>query len=301
MVRRPSPSLLRPAVLLALAVLVAPALLAAATHNFGHRLAVTGRVVDAEGFPVAGAGMTIELQGLDLGSPESTACRSNPCPTRTAASGDYRVFWHAHGQGRGASGTVVVTVGNTTESVPYDVALRWAAVHVRLDEVREDQRDPDTVAAWNRTYTVAGRLWQEKGGLPDRQTTWVDGNTLNRVAVNVTLVLPDGSEVSDRVTTNNYGDFRTTLQADAPFESGTVRIEAQGKTETFPVDPTRRTTIQAVRFPPPPQEPADYTVPLILLGGVGGAIALYFGGKKLKQQREVAKARERSSRKRSNK
>lgn len=279
-------------------LLLLPTLQVAATHNYGHRLYVIGRVIDAEGLPVAGAQMTVELRGLDLGAPERPGCFQNPCPTQTSATGDYQVLWHAHGIGRG--GEAVVTVGNKTVTAQFDDDLRWTVVNVQLDE-DVDQHDPQTVAQWNRTYTVAGRLWQARGGLPDAQTTWVDGDVLTRTRVNVTLVLPDGTELTESVTTDNYGDYRAQFAADEAFEAGTVRIEAAGTTDEVGVDATRRASIQATMIPPPPQEAADFTVPLIIVGGIGGAIALYFGGQKLKQKREVERARKKSSRKRANK
>lgn len=287
----------RTALLIAILLLV-PALSVVATHNFGHRLVVLGRVVDAEGFPVANERVQVELEGLDLGTPEASACRNNPCTTQTGATGDFRVFWHAHGIGE--SGTARLTVAGQTFEAAYDTGLRWTPVNAQLSE-DVDSHDQGTVEKWNRTYSVQGRVWQERGGVPDAETTWVDGNVRTQVPVNITLTLPDGTVLNQTVTTTNYGDFFAQFEADEPFETAQIEVETEGQTVEPSFSSTYRATTTAVKIPPPPEEPFDWVPIIVVVALVGGAGGLYFGGRKLKEKREMDKARQRSTRKRANK
>lgn len=287
----------RTTLLIAILLLV-PALSVVATHNFGHRLVVLGRLVDAEGLPVANEQVEVELEGLDLGTPEASACRSNPCPTQTGATGDFRVFWHAHGIGDG--GTVRLTAAGQTFEKPFDSMLRWTPIQGQLaDDV--DNHDQATVERWNRTYSVQGRVFQERGGVPDAETTWVDGNVRAQVPVNITLTLPDGTVLNETVTTTNYGDFFARFEADRPFETAEIEIETEGQTVEPSFSSTHRATTTAVKIPPPPEEPFDWVPVIVIVALVGGAGGLYFGGRKLKEKREMDRARQRSTRKRANK
>lgn len=284
-------------IVLTIALLVAPALIAAATHNFGHRLVIMGRVVDSRGLPVSNEQVEVEIKGFTLGAPEDTACRSNPCRTTTGPSGDYRVFWHAHGIGD--SGDAILRVRGQEFTDTYRTELRWTPVN---GQIRESVPPASGAAQdWNRTYTVQGRVFQLGGGIPDAETSWVDGDVQIRTPVNITFTFPNGTTVVRNVTTSNYGDFFAQIRGTENFTNGQIQVETLGETYDLDFDPTYRTTIAELRIPPPPKEPFDPVPIIIVVAIVGGLGGLYFGGRKLKEKRDLKKARQRSGRKRANK
>lgn len=297
-------------ILLIVLMLVAPAMIAAATHNFGHRLYVVGRVIDADGLPVPGADLQGEIEGLDIQLNEGP-CRSNPCPTSTDALGDYgqQLYWHAHGIGD--SGTARITVEDQTFTASYDTDHRWTVLNAQLDTTVD--HDNATLDRWERSYTVRGRLWVDDGGIPDAETTWVEGNVPGcmqeygggqrcvPVPVNVTLDLDDGSQLEESIqTAAGYGDFQVTLEADEPFLGGQATVTAGGQEWSFDLDMQHRTTTRVFELPAP--EGTGFPV-VPVLGGIGlvaGGIGAYVGIQRWQDRREMKRAREQSGRKRSN-
>lgn len=297
-------------ILLVVLMLVAPAMIAAATHNFGHRLYIVGRVLDADGLPVSNADLQGEIEGLDVQLNEGP-CRSNPCPTSTDGLGDYgsQLYWHAHGIG--SSGTARITVEGQTFTADYDTDRRWTVLDARLDTTVD--HDNETLDRWERSYRVGGRLWVDGGGLPDSQTTWVEGNVPGcmeaygggrqcvPVPVNVTLTLDDGRTLNRSTrTATGYGDFHVTFEADEPITGGEATVSAAGETFSFPLDTETRATTRVYELPGPDEGDFPW---LILGGGVGvvaAGVAGYVGIQRWKDKRELEKARERSGRKRSN-
>lgn len=317
-------------ILLVVIMLVAPAMIAGATHNFGHRLYILGRVLDADGLPVVDAEIEGEIQGLTVEANEGP-CRSNPCsqsvgeaarprqpvPLKTGALGDYAVsdygrdhlYWHAHGIT--GSGTARITVEGETFTTAYDTERRWTVLNARLDTTVEQSNE--TIERWERSYTVRGRLWVPEGGLPDQQTTWVEGNVPGcmeeyggqqrcvSVPVNVTLDLDDGRQLEESTqTAAGYGDFWLDIEADEPITGGTATVAAGGEEWSFGLDMERRATTRVFELPTPEGEGFPVVPVVAGVGAVAGGFGLYIGYQRWQDKREMQKARERSGRKRSN-
>lgn len=297
-------------ILLIVLMLVAPAMIATATHNFGHRLYIVGRVLDADGLPVPDADLQGEIEGLDIQLNEGP-CRSNPCATTTNSRGDYgqQLYWHAHGIGD--SGTARITVEGQTFQTAYDTDHRWTVLNAQLDTTVD--HDNATLDRWERSYTVRGRLWVPDGGLPDQGTTWVEGNVpgcreeygaRNRcvpVRVNVTLDLDDGRRIEESTqTAAGYGDFQVPFEADEPITGGEATVAAGGETWTFSLDMQTRSTTRVFELPTPEGEGFPVVPVIAGAGVVAGGFGLYVGYQRWQERRELKRARERSDRKRSN-
>lgn len=316
-------------ILLVVVMLVAPAMLAGATHNFGHRLYILGRVIDANGLPVSDVQIEGEIQGLEVETNEGP-CRTNPCtqsvgetqpqqpvPLKTDQLGDYAVsdygrdhlYWHAHGIDE--DGTAEITVEGETFSAPYDTERRWTVINAQLSKTVP--HDNATVERWERSYTIRGRLWVPDGGLPGSGTTWVEGNVPGcmeeygggqrclPVPVNITLDLDDGRQLEETTqTAAGYGDFWTTIEADEPILGGQATVTAGGQEWSFNLDMQRRATIRVFELPAP--ESAGFPI-VPVLGGIGlvaGGVGAYVGIQRWQDRREMQRAREQSGRKRSN-
>lgn len=298
-------------ILLVAVLLVAPAALVAATHNFGHRLYVVGQLVDADGYPIAETQIQGELEGIEPELNEGP-CRQNPCPTQTDQHGHYgsRLYWHAHGVGE--SGTAMVHVLGETHETDYDTTHRFTALNAQLDQTVN--HSASTWERFNRTYVVHGMLWVPGGAPPGQGTTWPSGsppgcqpehrvrNRCGPVNVNVTLELPDGTTLNRSTqTAAGYGIFRVTFQANQTIDAGTGSIHAVGESWSFDVDPVHQGTVAVWELPESGGLDDFPIVPLLGAGGIiAGGVGLYVGVQKWKSKRELDKAREESSRKRAN-
>lgn len=300
----------RRVLLIALAV-VASAALVQATHNFGHRLYIVGQTVDADGYPLANTRLEGELEGLQPELNEGP-CRSNPCQTQTDARGHFgqNLYWHGHGIGE--SGTAIVRVGGESFQGPFDTDTRFTVVNAQLSTTVN--HSASTWQSFNRSYVVHGMLFVPGGNPPDSQTTWPSGSPPgcqpeNRVSgrcgpvtVNVTLELTDGTTLEQSTRTNpGYGIFRVNFEANQSITGGTGTIEALDESWSFDVDPTYQATSGVWKFEEQGGLDEFPVVPiLVVVGLIGGGGALYVGAQKWRSKRELERAREESSRKRSN-
>lgn len=291
-------------------MLVAPAMTAAAIHNFGHRLYVVGQVLDADGLPVSNAEVEGELSPFQYTEPEGP-CRSNPCSTSTDALGNYgqQLFWHAHGLD--SSITAEIRVEGESFSTSYDLEHRWTVLNAQLSKTVP--HDNKTLDRWERSYTIRGRLWVDGGGVPDSGTGWTEGNVPGcmeeygagqrcvSVPVNVTLETSDGRTLTRSTeTAAGYGDFSVTVTADEPIAGGTATVAAGGEEWSFDLDMQRRATTRVFDLPTPEGEGFPVVPVVAGVGVVAGGFGLYIGYQRWQEKRELERARERSGRKRSN-
>lgn len=269
----------------AVSILAVPAL---ASHNYRHRFYVVGRVVDADGHPVASEEVSADLKSIELAAPEGKCYRSSPqrdpCTVRTSGKGDYVAWWHQESDLR--DGEVVVSVKGQSVTVKPDQDLRWAIANLQLD--RAIDHDPGNLQGWNASYRVRGRLWDAQGDVVQQGT------------VDVTLALSDGGDLTRSVQTDRFGDFQAEFSANRTFDSGQVIVRAEGVERTFGIDGTYRASYEGVVIPEPPFDPTSLLIVLVpvglILGGAGG----YIGYRRLKERQELKRAWEESDRKRAN-
>ncbi len=223
--------------LVAVAFLTLVAAPAFADHAFTHRYVVTGRLIDAEGEPVSGARVTVEIApGLARDAPgcasperDSTA---PPNATRTTREGDFLVCLHAHALP--STAVVRTNVSGEIDVRSVDLVKRVTVLHHRLGSA-SPLKDAGAVQFFAHRVVVTGRVFEETS------PTLVEGQPAQGVArsgetVNVTLAFNEDRVLFEDVFSDGFGDYRVEFTADEPVRSGTVTASAIGVNATRDVD-----------------------------------------------------------------
>lgn len=223
----------RAALVLLLVLLLAP--LARADHVYSHRYIVLGRVLDAQGAPVANVRVALGFENMtpeggcnDQPGTETEAYGKTQTRPTTNALGEFTFCVHTHvitpmhhAEGllrvADAEGRALVEV-----RFPLDPDFRISYVLARLPDASPgaDAHALDAVA------TLAGRAWRFGPTLVEAVP--VNGTTVNRAPVNITFH-HDGMDETIRTTTNNYGDFAWRANVTSPVRDGSVDVEILGR------------------------------------------------------------------------
>jgi hypothetical protein len=216
-----------------LALVFALALPASADHVYSHRVVIEGRVVGADGLPIAGRDVNVTFEGDVLGEP----CSMHQ--NVTDASGDFWFCYHKHGVLPNT--TVQVRTGNVTDVRPVDRDLRHMTFLLR-DEDATGVAPP----AWNGSFLVAGRVW--RSGLVDLEGVDVSGIVLAHELVTVTLVSDVGNETRQAFT-DKYGDYWVNLTA---RPDAMVLVQGAGQVVPVRLDPVfHRSAVDLLTSPAP--------------------------------------------------
>lgn len=232
--------------LLGLATLLAP--LAASDHVFSHRLVVTGRVLGADGAPVAGAPINVTFDGVAVGG---------QCLQRedgvTSETGDFTLCRHAHDlPGRDVVAHVRVQ-GETFDAV-VDPVTRRVAMHLVLDEP-STSRDIGGERLFNRTVRVEGRLML----LGDVNVEGVDVNAspIFGREIDARIVTANGIVVvRGNDTTNDQGDYAVVLETTQLPDDARVEVRYGDDLRNVTLDPRiRRADVDVLIDPRADAEP----------------------------------------------
>lgn len=295
--------------LLAMLSLAALAPLAAADHAYSHRYIVFGRVVDAENNPVPG--LTVDLGYEKPFTPEGP-CANQPgtgtdawASTQTSpitnSFGEFFFCFHAHSMSRTTPGVGIISIDalGIEERFEFDGYMRYSVVPIRLASAHPEANE----TAFQTTYTVQGRAWEDAGTDIRVEGVRVYGDTLHNQPVEITFAYNGKEPVTLNTTTNNYGDFAVRVPVTERPTSGTVTMKIRN--ETFTQDVDGETGVTAFRAEV--EKPNDPFLAKALIG-VGIAAAVVVGGgavwyttNKVRASREERIARERSDRRRANK
>lgn len=286
---------------------------AAADHTYSHRYIVFGRVVDANDNPVQG--VTVDLGYKDF-EPDGACVRQPNTETEafgetttkpvTNQYGEFTFCFHTHSMSRALPGTGILRVPDPADPTAslveqefrLDPYTRHSFQLLRLDEP-SDAANPDVLES---AYTIQGNAWRSAGGETYLDSVRVFGLALENAPVNITFTYNGREPVTLNATTNGYGDFAIRVPVEERPTTGEVTIEVANETFTEPVNPYGVTAF-AVEL----EEQDDPFVQKFLLGAgivlgiavVGGAA--WYGGRKMKENREESLVRERSQRKRAKK
>lgn len=217
--------------------------LAGAEHVYSHRFLVEGRVVGANGLPLAGIEVRVDAPEARL----AQACGEGHRNV-TDANGDFAFCYHRHEMTQ--EGSVTVTAGDATSSRPIDIELR-RMVFLLLDPARNGTATRD----WGTRYQVDGRVWERD---PQQiEGVLVEGAPYTDELVNVTLIR--GSDVATpfHVRTDGFGTYRVTfylVEEEFP-ENVQLRVTARNATMRALLDPTFHRMTVDVRLPIVAQEP----------------------------------------------
>jgi hypothetical protein len=284
------------AVLILLTVgLAAPAL---ADHVYSHRYLTYGRVVDKDGLPVKGASVKIELLNFDL---NLGYCGQDSVLITTDELGNFYQCNHIDTSIPGGA-EVKVTVEGVTQTQKANANERESFFVIQLD--RNATVDPATLAKWSRHYSVRGVVWKQIIGRTSLEQISVNGLTAGNVSVDVRLDYNGKTLYGHTRTSREYGWYLVEFDnlTEAP-KTGTVTVTSEGVTVTTPIDPVGRYSHVLVDLP---RELAGYIKWTGIIGGTIVGLAVVGGGgawawSRYSDARDIARARERTTRKRANK
>lgn len=290
-----------PLVPLALALALALALVVpsvVADHAYSHRYLVYGRVVDSEGNAVPNVTVLVETRKFHP-NPEGCESRDGSATdafgrmdTRPVTNefGEFFYCYHEHGMSRPEPGEATVSIPSLGyfTNITFDPYLRESIVPIVLDAPH-----PNATRKLDSTFTVSGRVWEPhpKGVQLEGNTVW--GLTLVGSQINITLTLPDGTNVTNTTWSNDYGDFAVRLPVASRVTAGTVRIDTFGNytiNDTKSVDAKMGMTIFQTKLPEgaPSAARSIATIVALSLGAVIVVVALLLGGRALVKRRANA-------------
>jgi hypothetical protein len=291
--------------ILAVAGLLLAAVPVAADHVYSHRYLVYGTVVDAEGNPVEGVQVDVDLspfRDFEGPCPQEQSGGTGRQQTTTDAVGRYWYCGHVHSSGSTEQRFTVTAAGNE-KTVTSNPDHRRSQVNIQLDATAQDSQGD--VESFDSSYRLRGIAWK-----PD--DTRLAGHSVNGIAlsyepVNATIELSDGTtyegtfvnspfnspqynrqlrEPRDNVT-DRYGDFLfqwTNLPED--ISGAQVTVTSGDQTTTQDVDTAYRHSTAAVEFP---GEGLNLSVLWILGGLIVLGVAGYFGYEPAKERWEEYK------------
>lgn len=205
-------------------LLLAPAIAAQAgdAPPFAARYFVDGRLVGANGLPIPGQEIVIEVSGEELATP----CAGGHANV-TDEWGDFRFCWEHRAIRSGAR--MNVTAGGARATVALDATFRRAYL-----PMQDGTTDGIAPPSWETTYHVTGRAW--RAGPVEIDGVRMIGEAVPGLPVNLTLATPAGNE-TQRGITDPYGDFTFTLIAPDALNSSAV-VELGGHERTILLDMT---------------------------------------------------------------
>lgn len=235
---------------LALAALLAMPLVAA-DHVYSHQYRVFGRVMDADGDPVEGALVFIEIKKTQ---------QPDRISFKTDCLGDYGFAANEHFHTHGISTVAELQVSVFDPSDPSPLAERTVtiergprATHLdwKLDRVGNLTTSAECRATVDRELFVMGRLWNSTketrledvtvfGEIPGScQRVGQTEIRCQEVQVEVTV---DGRRMNSTAWSNNYGDYFTRFDVGA-WESAKVKATWLDRTVEVDADPFFRTAV----------------------------------------------------------
>lgn len=199
---------------LALAACWAP--LAGADHVFSHRTYVVGRVVDADGLPVADAPVSVAFDHLV----PSGACYDQRS-SRTGPQGDFQLCYHTHAWN---ATNATVRVAGAEATVAVDPVLRKVSLLLQAPAPAA-AHDLTGVRVFNRTFHVEGRVGTHEAQVVREEGVPVFGLPVAGRNVTVRLVA-DGRDLAEaNATTDEMGDYAVDLDVAQLPPGARVRVE----------------------------------------------------------------------------
>lgn len=224
----------------AAAALLASAQGALAEHVYAHRYLLSGRILDADGDPVAGLAIPFGFTGFSGGD----LCDGvKPLPI-TNAYGDFSYCFHLHDLDPGDEISFGVKAGEVRR--PVNLLTRWTHENVRAKNASLGVEPPED---FQRVYWLSGKVWQETA--PGRfDGVFVQGVALAGVNVTVTARNePSNETVVANSTTDEYGEYAVRLRFANNVTYGHVTIAAKNRSLEMPLDAFFMTYRQDLRLP----------------------------------------------------
>lgn len=237
---------------------LAPAV--AADHVYTHRYFVLGRIVDADGEPVAGGNVTVDLPGAPMGP----CAGAPPDPrgfrvARTGPEGDFAFCFHTHGFEEGQQ--VVVNASGELVTLPVDADTRKTVLLHRLS-TPSALKDAGGVQFFPFRYAVLGRLWNASGPVL-LENVKGNGTPLADAEVTATLTVAGSETVARTVRSDAWGDYAITFQLGKAAREGTIRVAMAGADARVPLDAVFRASVVDLAIAPaaPVEGPTAQAVP----------------------------------------
>ena len=284
---------------------------AQATHEWGHRYMMFGRVLDSEGNPAARIPVRITVETTLPTDPwmiVPTDCNGlyysletsgNPSNGNGLEGG--RMHIHNSAMPRNADYTLSTDYGSKTGKIRSE--LKFSVVNLQLDtpvpaqaECADGSRLP-----WTDRYVVAGHVQRDLGSeRKDVQTLRIESQGVNLPEyVTVTLDTTNNGTVNQTIEIGPYGDYFAFFENVSVAQGARVTTTHEGHTRTGQTDTKYRLTEINVVID---ERPGAKT--LLILGGVVavGAIGVgaFYAASALRRNIDTKRAIAGSTRKRAN-
>jgi len=220
------------------AILLAGLPVVGADHVYSHRYVFEGRVVGADGLPLAGEVVEFYAEGDDF----LDACSDTTQQAVTDQWGDFRFCFHKHDLG--STTGVGVRVAGHDYPKPLDTAFRRSVVFIEIEE-----RNGTAPPAWNTTYRFGGKVWQGTGPR-SLEGVEVFGIARADMPVNVTVSVDGVEQEAFATVTDGYGDFDVEIVTNASVDNVTVSFEAGGTDHLAQPSASHHRTTVGLFLPP---------------------------------------------------
>ncbi len=286
--------------LLLLALLFVP--VAEATHQWGHRYMIYGRILDADGDPVQHRPVAITVDTTKKTDPRMTVLtdcdglyysykeNANPAEGDLGLEGG---VMHIHKWELPSSGKWKVSTEFGSKRGQVRPEMHRSTVNLQVDEDVPAAPECPAGTDWRKTYVVEGRLQEIDGKNRLDKMTMSGGGLEYRVFA--TIETTNGTMTANG-TTNRFGDFMITFQNVTVKEGGEVTAEWGGKTQTGRINTKYMMTEANVIYG---ESGASLLFLWILLGVVVAGAAVW-GVSRAKGMIETSRLEKVSTRKRAN-
>lgn len=288
-----------------LALVLAPVPMAEATHEWGHRYMVYGRILDADGNPLQNKPVSVTVETTKPQDPViviPTDCQGiyytlkqegNPYGGDIGLEGP---VMHIHAAELPSTGKWTATTEYGTKSAQVRGDMHRSTGNFQVDSVAPPDEACAGMTPWTTQYIVQGRVQREDG--PKREDMMTLPQYGIQIDVDVTLTTENGVK-NMTVQTNGYGDYVAVFDNVTVKDGAAVTSKWEGESRSGKVDAKYRMSEVNIIA----KEQFGSGAGMIFLYIIGGIIVIgvaVWGYGKVRSSMELKRIQGSTTRKRSN-